>query len=55
MIDKEKILNALDDFKDDYGTSFSSCYMEETSIIEDALDMYYEKVKENENIEDIER
>lgn len=55
MIDKEKILNALDDFKDDYGTSFSSCYMEETSIIEDALDMYYEKLKENENIEDIER
>lgn len=54
-IDKEKILNALDDFKDDYGTSFSSCYMEETSIIEDALDMYYEKLKENENIEDIER
>ncbi len=29
--------------------------MEETSIIEDALDMYYEKLKENENIEDIER
>ena len=46
MVDKEKILNALDDFKDDYGTSFSSCYMEETSIIEDALDMYYEKLKE---------
>ena len=44
MIDKEKILNALDDFKDDYGTSFSSYYMEETSIIEDALDMYYEKL-----------
>lgn len=22
MVDKEKILNALDDFKDDYGTSF---------------------------------
>lgn len=48
MIDKEKILNALDDFKDDYGTSFSSCYMEETSIIEEALDMYYEKLKEKE-------
>lgn len=46
MVDKEKILNALDDFKDDYGTSFSSYYMEETSIIEDALDMYYEKLKE---------
>lgn len=43
MLDKEKILNALDDFTDDYGTSFSSCYTEETSIIEDALDMYYEK------------
>ena len=47
MIDKEKILNALDDFTDDYGTSFSSCYTEETSIIEDALDMYYEKLKED--------
>lgn len=46
MLDKEKILNALDDFTDDYGTSFSSCYTEETSIIEDALDMYYEKLKE---------
>lgn len=43
MLDKEKILNALDDFTDDYGTSFSYCYTEETSIIEDALDMYYEK------------
>lgn len=51
MIDKEKILNALDDFIDDYGTSFSSCYTEETSIIEDALDMYYEKLKENKDIE----
>lgn len=46
MIDKEKILNALDDFTDEYGTSFSSAYTEETSIIEDALDMYYEKLKE---------
>ena len=45
MVDKERILNALDDFRDDYGTSFSSCYMEETSIIEEALDMYYEKLK----------
>lgn len=43
MLDKEKILNALDDFRDEYGTSFSFAYMEETSIIEDALDMYYEK------------
>lgn len=51
MVDKEKILNALDDFKDDYGTSFSSYYMEETSIIEEALDMYYEKLKENKDIE----
>lgn len=48
MIDKEKILNALDDFTDDYGTSFSSAYMAETSIIEEALDMYYEKLKEKE-------
>lgn len=47
MLEKEKILNALDDFTDDYGTSFSSAYMEETSIIEDALDMYYEKFKED--------
>ena len=55
MIDKDKILNALDDFTDEYGTSFSSCYMTETSIIEEALDMYYEKLKENKYIEDIER
>ena len=47
MLEKEKILNALDDFTDDYGTSFSFAYMEETSIIEDALDMYYEKLKED--------
>ena len=47
MVDKEKILNALDDFRDEYGTSFSFAYMEETSIIEDALDMYYEKLKED--------
>ena len=46
MIDKEKILDALDDFKDEYGTSFSSAYAEETDIIEDALDLYYEKLKE---------
>lgn len=48
MIDKEKILNALDDFTDEYGTSFSSAYTAETSIIEEALDMYYEKLKEKE-------
>ena len=47
MIDKEKILDTLDDFKDEYGTSFSSAYAEETDIIEDALDLYYyEKLKE---------
>ena len=51
MIDKEKILNALDDFIDDYGTSFSSFYTEETIIIEDALDMYYEKLKEDNYLE----
>ena len=46
MINKEKILDALDDFKDEYGTSFSSAYAEETDIIEDALDLYYyEKLK----------
>lgn len=52
MIDKEKILNALDDFKDEYGTSFSSAYAEETSIIEDALYMYYEKLKEDEKFKE---
>ena len=46
MIDKERILDALDDFKDEYGTSFSSAYAEETNIIEDALDLYYENPKE---------
>lgn len=51
MIDKERILNALDDFRDEYGTSFSSAYTEETSIIEDALDMYYEKLKEDNYLE----
>lgn len=51
MIDKKKILNALDDFTDEYGTSFSSAYMAETSIIEDALDMYYEKLKEDNYLE----
>jgi hypothetical protein len=51
MVDKERILNALDDFRDEYGTSFSFAYMEETSIIEDALNMYYEKLKENKDIE----
>lgn len=51
MIDKERILNELDDFRDEYGTSFSFAYMEETSIIEDALDMYYEKLKEDNYLE----
>lgn len=51
MIDKERILSALDDFRDEYGTSFSFAYMEETSIIEDALDMYYEKLKEDNYLE----
>lgn len=51
MIDKEKILNALDDFRDEYGISFSSAYTEETSIIEDVLDMYYEKLKEDNYLE----
>lgn len=51
MVDKERVLNALDDFRDEYGTSFSSAYMEETSIIEDALDMYYEKLKEDNYLE----
>ena len=46
MIDKERILDALDDFKDEYGTSFSSAYAEETDIIEDVLDLYYKKLKE---------
>lgn len=46
MIDKERILDALDDFKDEYGTSFSSAYAEENDIIEDALELYYEKLKE---------
>ena len=46
MIDKERILDALDDFKDEYGTSFSSAYTEETDIIKDALELYYEKLKE---------
>ena len=51
MIDKENILSALDDFEDEYGTSFSSAYAEETSIIKDALDMYYEKLKEDNYLE----
>ena len=46
MVDKERILDALDDFKDEYGTSFSSAYAEETDIIEDALNLYYEMLKE---------
>ena len=46
MIDKERIIDALDDFKDEYGTSFSSAYAEETDIIEDALNLYYKKLKE---------
>ena len=55
MIDKEKILNALDDFTDEYGTSFSSAYTEETSIIEDALDMYYEKLNKLAEYEKLEK
>lgn len=49
MIEKKRILDALDDFTDEYGTSFSFAYAEETSIIEDALDMYYEKIKREED------
>ena len=50
MIDKERILDVLDDFKDEYGTSFSSAYAEETDIIENALELYYEKLKEEKAI-----
>jgi hypothetical protein len=40
------ILTTLDDLKDEYGDSFSSAYPEETELIEKALYLYYDKVKE---------
>lgn len=39
---KEEVLNALENFKDEYGTSFSNAEQEAMSIIEDALDLYYD-------------
>lgn len=47
MLNKEQVINALYDFVDEYGSPFATTYSEEMNIIEDALDMYYEKQKVN--------
>lgn len=47
MLDKEQVINALYDFVDEYGSPFATTCPEEMSIIEDALDMYYEQQKVN--------
>lgn len=44
---KQEVIDALYDFVDEYGSSFANTCTEEMSIIEDALDMYYEKQKSN--------
>lgn len=47
--DERNILNivtALDDFKDKHGDSFASVYPKAVDLIEDALNLYYEKGKE---------
>lgn len=41
-MDKEEVINCLEDFEDEYGVSFSSAYPEAMSIIEIALGLYYE-------------
>lgn len=41
MDEKDEVLRALDEFKNEYGSSFSDVYYEKAKIIKDALDMYY--------------
>ena len=38
---KEEILDTLENFKDEYGTSFSNAEPQAMSVIEDALDLYF--------------
>ncbi|MFN2926520.1 hypothetical protein ACKX2L_06295 [Lachnospiraceae bacterium YH-ros2228] len=47
------ILTTLDNLKDEYGDTFSSAYPEEAKLIEDALYLYYDKVKEERGEEKI--
>lgn len=44
-MDKEEVINCLEEFEDEYGVSFSSSYPEAMSIIEDALDLYYKNLE----------
>lgn len=40
---KEDVLSRMDDFKNEYGTSFASAEPDACAIIEKALDLYYSK------------
>lgn len=40
-MNKNEVINALEEFCDGYGSSFASVESEAMSIIEEALDMYY--------------
>lgn len=44
-MDKEEVINCLEEFKDKYGESFSSACPEAMSIIEIALSLYYENLE----------
>lgn len=40
-MNKQEVINALENFKDEYGTSFEYAEPEAMSVIEDALDLYF--------------
>lgn len=43
---KQEILDYMDDFKDEYGSSFTDSNFEISNIIEEALDLYFDTIKE---------
>lgn len=40
-MNKQEVINALENFKDEYGTSFEYAEPQAMSVIEDALDLYF--------------
>lgn len=43
---KQEILDYMDEFEDEYGTSFTNSNFEISNIIEEALDLYFDKERE---------
>lgn len=45
-MNREEVINTLYDFKDEYGTSYSSAEPEAMTVIEAALDLYFKSKDE---------